>query len=289
LLSQFDEASVEYQLLSFILSSEFEQEFSGSAGNISAHWYDSIKEFEGNDAIFVQGFKVITEFLANGLNIELGQIAKEIQWHESQVRVITGSSEFVADHVIVTIPLGVLQEKLVRFQPDLPSKKLEAIDKLGMGLLNKCYLRFDKAFWPDDVDWLEYISPKHGEWTEWVSFQQVAKQPILLGFNSADRARELESWSDQEIVADAMETLRNIFGEDVPAPIDYQITRWGKDPFSLGSYSFNALGSTPDMRRVLAEPLGIKVFFAGEATERDYFGTAHGAYLSGLCAAKKIV
>ena len=112
---------------------------------------------------------------------------------------------------------------------------------------------------------------------------------ILLGFNSADRARELESWSDQEIVADAMETLRNIFGEDVPAPIDYQITRWGKDPFSLGSYSFNALGSTPDMRRVLAEPLGIKVFFAGEATERDYFGTAHGAYLSGLCAAKKIV
>ena len=85
----------------------------------------------------------------------------------------------------MTIPLGVLQEKLVRFQPDLPIKKLEAIDKIGMGLLNKCYLRFDKAFWPDGVDLLECISSKHGEWTEWVSFQQAVKQPILLGFNSA--------------------------------------------------------------------------------------------------------
>ena len=122
-----------------------------------------------------------------------------------------------------------------------------------------------------------------------MSFQQAAKNPILLGFNSADRARELESWSDQEIVADAMKTLRNIFGEGIPEPIDYQMTQWGKDPFALGSYSFNALGSTPNMRTMLAESLENKVFFAGEATESDYFGTAHGAYLSGLRAAREIL
>jgi monoamine oxidase len=30
------------------------------------------------------------------------------------------------------------------------------------------------------------------------------------------------------------------------------------------------------------------LFFAGEATEGRYFGTVHGAYLSGLRAAKEI-
>jgi monoamine oxidase len=38
---------------------------------------------------------------------------------------------------------------------------------------------------------------------------------------------------------------------------------------------------------VLAKPEG-RVHFAGEHTSRDFFGTAHGAYLSGLRAATEI-
>jgi monoamine oxidase len=155
--------------------------------------------------------------------------------------------------------------------------------------LNKCYLRFEEAFWPADVDWLEYISANHGEWAEWVSFQRVANQPILLGFNAADQGRQIEDWSDQAIVSSAMETLKTIFGVDIPDPMDAQITRWASDPFALGSYSYNALGSTPQDREILAAPVGQRLFFAGEATEPDYFGTTHGAYLSGLRAAEEIL
>ncbi|MFO0921379.1 MAG: FAD-dependent oxidoreductase [Pirellulales bacterium] len=112
---------------------------------------------------------------------------------------------------------------------------------------------------------------------------------MLLGFNAADQGKAIEASSDATIVASAMKTLRTMFGKDVPDPIDTQITRWASDPFALGSYSFNAVGSTPKMRNQLAAPLGNSLFFAGEATERDYFGTAHGAYLSGLRAAKEIL
>ena len=289
LMRQLDKSSEVYRFINFILSSEIEQEYSGSTENLSANWYDDDKAFPGDDALFVQGFRVIPEFLAQGLSIELGQVVKEIQWYQSPVQVITQKTKFIADHVVITLPLGVLQAKSVRFTPELPQSKQTAIAKLGMGVLNKCYLRFPNVFWSVDVDWLEYVSAKKGEWTEWVSFKRVANLPILLGFNAADRGREMEAWSDQQIVTNAMQTLRMIYGVGIPEPIDYQITRWATDPFSLGSYSYNRVGTLPEMRQELAAPLKGLVFFAGEASEQNYFATAHGAYLSGLRVAKEIL
>lgn len=277
------------RFLNFSLSGSIEQEYAASASRLSSHWYDSAKEFDGDDVLFARGFKVITEHLAQGIDVQLAQVVKEIWWQESEVRVRTTDSDFVADRVIITLPLGVLQHNDVRFVPELPKAKRNAISKLGMGVLNKCYLRFERAFWPEEMDWLEYVAAKHGEWTEWVSFQRVVKIPILLGFNAADRGREIEAWSDGQIVASAMETLKTLFGVDIPQPIDYQITRWASDAFARGSYSYNAQGSTPKMRDELASPLNGKLFFAGEATNKDYFGTAHGGYLSGLRAAKDVL
>lgn len=277
------------RLLSFCLSENIEQEYAGSASRLSSHWYDSGKEFEGDDVLFAQGFKVITEHLAQGIDVRLAHVVKEIWWQESEVGVRTTDGDFVADRVVITLPLGVLRHNDVRFIPELPKEKRDAISALGMGVLNKCYLRFEQAFWPHEMDWLEYISANHGEWTEWVSFQWAFQLPILLGFNAADRGREIEAWSDGQIVASAMETLKTIFGAKIPRPIDYQITRWASDPFARGSYSYNAIGSAPGMRSALANPLNGKLFFAGEAANRDYFGTAHGAYLSGLRTAKDVL
>ncbi|WP_204137679.1 FAD-dependent oxidoreductase [Halomicronema sp. CCY15110] len=289
LLQQFESVSEAQRFINFILNSEIEQEYSGSIDRLSAHWYDSDQNFEGDEALFVQGFRVIPELLAQGLSIELGQVVQAIQWDQSPVRVLTQQTEFLADHVVVTLPLGVLQAGTVQFTPDLPPAQQTAIAQLGMGVLNKCYLRFPESFWPTEVDWLGYVAANSGAWVDWVSFARVANQPILLGFNAANRGRDVEAWSDQHMVADAMQTLKTIYGANIPAPTDYQLTRWATDPFSLGSYSYNAVGSAPQMRQQLAAPLGETVFFAGEATNEDYFGTTHGAYLSGLRAAREII
>jgi len=288
LLNTVPATSATYRLIHFIVNSELEQEYSGSIANLSAQWYDDDQEFGGNDALFVQGFSTITQFLAQGLRIELNQNVTEIRWNQAPIQVITQNKSFVADRVVVTLPLGVLQANRVKFTPALPADKQNAIAKLKMGVLNKCYLRFPYAFWPSNVDWLEYISARHGEWTEWVSFKRVANQPILLGFNAAEQGKAIEAWSDQQIVTSAMQTLRTIFGSTIPQPIDYQITRWASDPYALGSYSFNALGATSKMRDVLAGSVNKQIFFAGEATHRGYFGTTHGAYLSGVRAADEV-
>lgn len=72
-------------------------------------------------------------------------------------------------------------------------------------------------------------------------------------------------------------------GINVPEPIQTVCTRWGGDPFSLGSYSNVAVGASGDDYDILAESVGDgRLFFAGEATTRRYPATMHGAFLSGL-------
>lgn len=288
LRTEMQDKSVQ-RLIDFVLSAELEQEYGASTKELSTHWFDDGNEFDGEDALFSQGYRVVTNYLAQGLEIKVKQTVKEIDWGSKSIRLKTESGQFEADAVIITLPLGVLKAKAVRFTPELPEQKLTAIKALGMGVLNKCYLKFSKAFWPTDVDWLEVIPERRGMWTEWVSFMRAAKLPILLGFNAGEQAREIETWSDEKIVASALQVLRTMFGSSVPDPLDYQITRWASDRYAFGSYSFNALGSTPTMRDHLAKPLNDKLFFAGEATNRAYFGTAHGAYLSGIRSADELL
>lgn len=72
-------------------------------------------------------------------------------------------------------------------------------------------------------------------------------------------------------------------GITVPEPLQTVCTRWGGDPFSLGSYSNVAVGASGDDYDILAESVGDgRLFFAGEATTRRYPATMHGAFLTGL-------
>ena len=112
--------------------------------------------------------------------------------------------------------------------------------------------------------------------------------PMLVAFHTGAHARDLERRSDDETVAGAVAALRATYGADTPAPLETHVTRWSADPFARGAYSFVAAAATPDDRIALATPLGRAVFFAGEATHAGYPSTVHGAYLSGIAAAKAV-
>ncbi|MDE2431140.1 MAG: FAD-dependent oxidoreductase, partial [Burkholderiales bacterium] len=270
--------------IDFLVNTTIEHEYSGEANRLSSYWYDSGESYEGSESIFIDGYQVLTDYLAQTVKIRLGHVVKTIAYSTgNEVTVTTNQGVFTAQRVVVTLPLGVLQSGAVSFSPALPVAKQTAIDKLGMGILNKCYLRFPKAFWDTKVDWINYIpdSSRYGQWGEWVSLARPAGQPILLGFNAAAFGREIESWNDQQIVASAMSTLKIMYGKNIPDPTDSMITRWGSDPYAMGAYSCNILGSTPEMRTDLASNISNRIFFAGEATERQYYQTVHGAYQSG--------
>jgi len=91
-------------------------------------------------------------------------------------------------------------------------------------------------------------------------------------------------------VQHTMSMVKAMFSEEALADVhllEHKVSRWAADEFSLGSYSYLPTGATPQDRDELARHEG-SIFFAGEATERRYPQTVHGAYMSGLRVAKEV-
>lgn len=276
--------------LDFHVSSTYEQEYSGGAERLSAWSLDEGEEFGGEDGLFPGGYGQIVTHLARELDVRLNHIVRSVSLRSGGVTLgFSNETTLDVDHVLITVPLGVLKAGGIAFDPPLPASKQRSIEKLGMGLLNKHWLRFDRTFWPREYDWHEFLSSRKGEWSEWVSLANVNDAPVLLVFSAADHAERVEKMDDQDIVASIMGTARQMFGNDIPDPVEAQITRWRSDPFSGGSYSFYAAGSDRSDREEIAASEAGRLHFAGEAQSQRYPGTVHGALLSGRDAAALII
>jgi monoamine oxidase len=274
--------------LAFHLDSTYVQEWSGDADALSAWQIDEDQAFGGPDVLFPDGYGQIVDHLARGLAVRTGEPVTGIAYGAGGVVATTRRGEHHAGHAVITLPLGVLQAGGVTFSPPLPARTRAAVTALGMGSYMKTWMRFDRVFWPERFDWHGHLAPTPGIWSEWVSLAKLDGTPVLLGFNAGSRARRMESWSDERIVADAMPVLRDMFGARAPEPVAVQVTRWTRDPYARGSYSFYAVGSTPGDRRALAAPVAGRFVLAGEAVHDRYPSTVHGAFLSGVRAARTI-
>jgi monoamine oxidase len=272
------------------INTRIEHEYSGDWSRLSAWHFDDGIDFPGDEAVVTPGFGPILEHLARGLDIRLDEPVTTIAPLTRGVAVTTSRGKHDADCVVVTLPLGVLQSGCVTFAELLHSKRQRAIDRLDMGLLNKCVLRFDRVFWPQDADWIEFFSPTQTLWADWTSYLRATGQPLLAGFNAARTADELERLDDRATTASAMEALRAMFGTSVPDPLGAQISRWRQDPYAMGAYSFKAVGSSRKDRKVLfGSDWDGRLHFAGEACSPDQPATVHGALITGRQTAERLL
>jgi monoamine oxidase len=186
-----------------------------------------------------------------------------------------------------------LKRGTIVFSPELPSAKTRALSKLQMGVLDKTYFKFPSVFWQtrtDRVGYLGNVGARSGlDIPEYFMLDNVVGAPILFGFTAGAMARRYERVSSAVVTGRTMRTFRKIFGRAVPEPEAILRTSWATDPFSFGSYSYIPLGATIESFDALAEPIENRILFAGEATNRSYPGTVHGAYLSGLREADRII
>ncbi|MBD1202620.1 MAG: FAD-dependent oxidoreductase [Rhodobacteraceae bacterium] len=268
-----------------------EHEYGADWGALSAWSYDEAEAYGGGDALFPHGYDQLARHAAQGLDIRLDARVQVVQATRDGVRLtFADGTQAEADAMVCTLPLGVLQSGDVTFDPPLAPARAEAIASLGMGLLNKCWLRFDAPPPVPTADWILNLGPPADLWPEWVNPSAAAPAPLLLAFNAGPRAEEVEAWDDATTLVSAHDALKGMFGTRFPAPIAAKVTRWRADPLVYGAYSYHAVGSGADTRRALA---GLdwdgRLAFAGEAASPDHPSTVHGAWLSGLAAAEALI
>ncbi len=227
--------------------------------------------------------------LARGLDIRLGEAVRRVVRRADGVTVETATGRFEADHVVSTLPLGVLKAGSVAFDPLLPAAVDEAIAKIGLGAVTKIALAFERRFWPADRRFFGHVDARRGRWATFLSTNGLVAGDVLVGFATGPYARVAEAMTSDEMTADAMAVLADMFGAGLPRPRGVVVSSWTPDPFALGAYSLPAPGCTPKHFATLGAPIDDRLIFAGEHTDFARHGTVHGALLSGRRAAAAVL
>lgn len=261
----------------------------GDLDKLSSTLYNEGEEYSGIEKIVTNGYDTIAQFLAKDLNILLNQRVSKVDYTNTKIKITHNGTVTEADYVLITVPLGVLKANSIQFVPTLPSPKQIAIQKIGMNCVNKFLLTWSNAFW-DDIQYISYTPEVKDKFNYFVNLKKV--NPAVNGlmtFAYANYARQTETMTDAQVIDEIMSHLKDMYGSKIPNPTNMLRTKWQSNENSFGAYSYTAVGT--EMRHFddLAKEIDNKVFFAGEHTEIDYFSTAHGAYLSGIREADKII
>ncbi|XP_077254061.1 LSD1-like2 isoform X2 [Tasmannia lanceolata] len=291
------QSSDERQLIDWHLAN-LEYANAGSLSNLSLAYWDQDDPYEmgGDHCLLAGGNGRLINAMCEGVPIFYGKTVDTIKYGSEGVEVAVGDQVFQADMVLCTVPLGVLKNRTIRFEPELPRRKLDAIERLGFGLLNKVAMIFPHVFWGEDLDTFGSLNKdthRRGEFFLFYSYHMVSGGPVLIALVAGEAALTFECIDPTVLLHRVLSILRGIYsprGIDVPNPIQTICTRWGSDPLCRGSYSHVGVGSSGRDYDILAENVGEgRLFFAGEATNRQYPATMHGAFLSGLREASCIL
>ncbi len=196
----------------FEVTAGIEHELGADVADLSPDAMDEGEELGGGDALVHGGMLALLALLADGVDVRLDTPVERVVHGADGVVVTAGPlGEVAADAAIVTVPLGVLQAGTIVFDPPLPDGHREALERLGMGLLDKVVLLFDRPFWPE-VDLINIVPAQPGEWVEWVNLLPMTGRPALMGFNAGSVARRMAELDDDAVVASALAALDAAYG-----------------------------------------------------------------------------
>ena len=253
-------------------------------------WDEGVDVYGYGDSVLAGGYGPLTAALAATLDVRLDKVVRTIDATDpGHVRITTDDAEVVvADAAVVTVPLGVLKRGSIEFVPPLPHHKQAAIDRLGVGVLAKLVLRFDRTWWREDQYVFGVACAPIERWpTVIINTAATHRDPVLVVLAGGDLGRWIETAPSEDVATWSGELIAEVFGPDAPLACSVERTSWSTDPYALGSYSAMVVGASAAHIRALAEPCG-PVHFAGEATSESNWSTAHGAVLSGRREAARI-
>ncbi|MEV0896144.1 FAD-dependent oxidoreductase [Actinoplanes sp. NPDC049802] len=165
------------------------------------------------DRWIVGGYRPLIEHLADGLDIHLNQPVDHIRLDADGVTVSGDTRNLRADAAIVTAPVGVLAGGGITFDPPLPATHRTALQRLGMGRVEKVILRFDRRFWPPHpAGYYRLHGPGHNCVSEWLDATAADGTPTLVGLFAGPWLDTLWSGPDAEVTARTTAILARAVG-----------------------------------------------------------------------------
>ncbi|MDR3763590.1 MAG: NAD(P)/FAD-dependent oxidoreductase [Acidobacteriota bacterium] len=257
---------------------------------------------------FMHGYKVLLDAIqrdtsADKVSLRLENTVSAVRWGgEGRVQVEAATPEgdaiYEAKAAVVTLPLGVMQAPLnaagaVHFDPPL-TEKAGPLGLLFMGQAIRISLVFRSCWWEQIERGVRNLGilHSHEEWfPTWWTPQNAGA--VLTGWAASRRGERLSGRPAEYVLERALDSLAALFPLErrriAAELLSWHTHDWQNDPFSRGSYSYVGVDGE-GAQKVLAAPLGNKLFFAGEATASDgHHATVHGAIGSGERAAREVL
>lgn len=192
-----------------------------------------------------------------------------------------------ARRVIVAVP-PALADRL-RFEPSLPAKRDQALQRLPMAAATKIAAVYDRPFWRDRGQSGRCLSTRGPVMVTFDNSPPGGSPGVLVAFVTGDRARALAARPEAERREAVLACLARLYGEKAASPRQYLEKDWAGDPWSRGCYfGLAAPGSLTGPLRTLAEPIGL-IHWAGAETAWENYGGMDGAVLSGERAAAEVL
>ncbi|MEM9984564.1 MAG: NAD(P)/FAD-dependent oxidoreductase [Bacteroidota bacterium] len=260
-------------------------DFGAAADQLSAYgkiWEERHWSSGNQDYKFARTyFDLIYEQWATPIldRIRLNTVISKIDYRGDEIRTVDVSGKIQFAHrVIITVPLPILQDGDIEFLPPLPSEKVAAFQKIGMGPGMKVFLKFSSTFYHPNV----FGGPVCAAYAS----EQTGKQgddSVLMAFAMGQQATKLTALgSDQAVVAALLDELDQMYaGQASQAFLAAKVIDWGAMPFIRGAYSYSTVG-IGKARALAAQPIENRLFFAGEAMNlQGHHQTVQGAVETG--------
>lgn len=220
-------------------------------------------------------------------------------FNSSVVATCADGTQYPGTHILVTVPISILQEGSIEFRPTLPQAYQSAMMDIPVYPGLKAFLRFQEAFYPAEFHLdLAYDPAQLLFWDESYGESTRSTEHVLGVFVSDPASVELSALDDDALLASILATLDLVFDGNASRNFERgDVQNWQQEPYIKGTYSH--YDKTWRQIDQLKEPVwggvsgGDVVYFAGEALPAkgtDYEnGFAHGAALSGMEAAEWIL
>lgn len=196
---------------------------SGSPTDTMSGWYAPTPAATAAEdtRIVLGGYNALIDAAATDLDVLVSSVVTRIAYTDTSVSLRLGTGEsLTVDRAIVTVPLGVLQGDVIEFEPPLPFAQRGAIAALGMGTLDKIWLKFDEPFWDTDAVLWTTVGDDSLDFRVWVNMMPLTNEPILVGFVSGENALDLAAVGDTEFTDAALRSLEPfaVVATATPAP-----------------------------------------------------------------------